>query len=322
MPGPARRRADRALPNVATFGNFTIDTVTYKGRSATAVLGGDCVYAAVGARIWGASVRAVGVIGNDYPLPWLRQLDAGGVDTRCVRRLSANHGLVAPMNYDEHQRRENERPELLRERKDWKERWRLFSPTPQDAQDCLAWANCVHLAAMPVERQSALLEYFHGTKDVITVDLPWSPDVMRPLELPPVEWASAVFLSDAELQGHFDGMGEGESVQRLFERGAKVVVIKHGKQGSTLYRQGDRRGVRVPAYVTEVVDPTGAGDAYCGGFAVGYWLTGEPLPAALYGTVSASFVIEGFSAGHALTLESQHAHQRLVSLEQQVEAIP
>jgi ribokinase len=221
------------------------------------------------------------------------------------------------MNYDEHQRRENERPDELWEREDWLERWRLFSPTPEDAGECRAWADCIHLAAMPVERQTALLEYFRDAEKSVTVDIPWSPGAMGPLDLPPVALASAIFLSDAELRGHFGGLPEEEAAKQLIERGAKLIAIKHGTRGSTIYRAGDRYGATVPAFRTTVLDPTGAGDAYCGGFAVGLWLTGDPLASALYGTVSASFVIEGFSAGHALAVESRQADERLNALRQQ-----
>ena len=52
----------------------------------------------------------------------------------------------------------------------------------------------------------------------------------------------------------------------------------------------------IPAYPAQVQDTTGAGDAYCGGFLAGYTLTGNPVTAALYGTVSASYVVEAIGA--------------------------
>ena len=64
----------------------------------------------------------------------------------------------------------------------------------------------------------------------------------------------------------------------------------------------------------KVVDTTGAGDAFCGGFQVGLFETGDPVQAALYGAVSASFVIEEFSPTHACLVNPQNARKRLVKI--------
>ncbi len=56
----------------------------------------------------------------------------------------------------------------------------------------------------------------------------------------------------------------------------------------------------IPAYPARVVDPTGAGDAFCGGFLAGYEATYDPLQGVLYGNVSASIVIEGTGPFYAL----------------------
>ena len=49
-----------------------------------------------------------------------------------------------------------------------------------------------------------------------------------------------------------------------------------------------------------VVNPTGAGDAFCGGFLAGYRETYDPLEAALCGNISASLVVEGSGPFYAL----------------------
>jgi ribokinase len=61
---------------------------------------------------------------------------------------------------------------------------------------------------------------------------------------------------------------------------------------------------------------TGAGDSFCGGFSVGYLKTGDAVEAAFYGTVSASFVIEGFGGLHALKIDRAQAKKRLTKLHQ------
>jgi sugar/nucleoside kinase (ribokinase family) len=302
-----------------SIGHFTIDSVGLpSGVQVSDLFGGDCVYGAVGAAIWGASVRTVSVIGSDYPEVWLNQLRARDIAVDTVRRIPGQHKLVAPMVYDEGWRRQNERdrgdaPSLM-SRSARARRWNRFSPEAKDAVSLVPWAEAVHVAGMPIRRQNAFLELFYG-RAIVTLDLPWPPQLYRPGMLPRVDLASAVMLSEAEMKGLFPRLTAGEVGAELLSRGARVVAIKRGARGSIVFHSGRKGGLTVPVFQTKVVDPTGAGDAYCGGFLVGLAETAHPEVAALYGTVAASFVIEGFGAGHSLTRTRLEAEQRLAQMQ-------
>jgi len=101
-------------------------------------------------------------------------------------------------------------------------------------------------------------------------------------------------------------------IQRLHDAGAQVVALRMGAHGS-LVSDGASL-VHVPALPAAVVDPTGAGNAYCGGFLAGYLQTGDVLTAARYGTVAASFLVEqaGLPPIHDQLRDA--ANQRLVAL--------
>ena len=308
---------------MATAGNFTIDSVTTSdGRYAGRSFGGDCVYAAVGARVWGAAVRVISVVGSDYPPEWLRLLDSNGIRTDLVRRIEAPHGLIAPMRYDDEGRRENERssaestPDIpIRP----SETWRTFSPTARDARPSLHEVDCMHLAPMPVESQNELLALAAGQVPLITLDIPWFPGRTRRGDLPEVGFASAVLLSEAEIVGHYPGSSAEDAAADLMRRGVGIVAVKQGGRGSVVFSHDRPEGVRLPVFQTKVVDPTGAGDAYCGGFGVGLSQRGDPISAGLYGTVAASFVIEGFGADYALRYGAPQALRRLDLLRSRIE---
>ena len=93
------------------------------------------------------------------------------------------------------------------------------------------------------------------------------------------------------------------ALHEIIKMGPKTVIIKRGEYGAFVYREGEKF-FYVPAYpVTEVVDPTGAGDTFAGGF-TGYLSTSENMDsfneikkAMLYGTITASFMVEDF--GHS-----------------------
>ncbi|MCA9928446.1 MAG: hypothetical protein KC419_08215, partial [Anaerolineales bacterium] len=103
-----------------------------------------------------------------------------------------------------------------------------------------------------------------------------------------------------------------QAAQTLCRWGAPLVVIKNGANG-VLVQEGEnghfdfaqrQRLTHIPAYHTpgdpRIVDVTGAGDSFCGGFMVGLASSGDPVQAAQMGVVSASLVIEGYGALYAL----------------------
>ena len=71
------------------------------------------------------------------------------------------------------------------------------------------------------------------------------------------------------------------------------------------------RLLEVPALPVVAIDPTGAGDAFCGGFLAGLMRTGDAFAAACFGTVSASFAVEAFGPFHLLGATPGSAAERL-----------
>jgi sugar/nucleoside kinase (ribokinase family) len=110
------------------------------------------------------------------------------------------------------------------------------------------------------------------------------------------------------------------AAETLCQWGARLVVIKHGPDGVIMLEGSGGRRTHLPAYHQpgdpRVVDVTGAGDAFCGGFMVGLAQTGVPLMAAQMGLVSASFAVEGYGALYALTHAADKKY-RLSALKRQ-----
>jgi sugar/nucleoside kinase (ribokinase family) len=106
---------------------------------------------------------------------------------------------------------------------------------------------------------------------------------------------TAFLPSEEEVYSLFEGRTRDLKViaETLAAYGCEYVVIKRGENGILLFEQVSRTFWEIPAYPVQVVDPTGAGDAFCGGFIAGLRLKYDPLEAALYGSVSASFKIQG-----------------------------
>jgi sugar/nucleoside kinase (ribokinase family) len=102
-----------------------------------------------------------------------------------------------------------------------------------------------------------------------------------------------------------------EMAEAIADLGCEIVVIKCGARGQLLYEAPSRKRWEVPAYPARVADPSGAGDAFCGGFLAGYRRTYDPLQAVMYGNVSASLTVEGSGPFYALSVLHGLADARL-----------
>ena len=112
------------------------------------------------------------------------------------------------------------------------------------------------------------------------------------------------------------------AARKVLDMGPKALVIKHGEYGATIFfREGEFGGThhpfRAPAMpLEEVVDPTGAGDSFAGGF-MGYIasqpkLTRSVLKQAMfYGSVMGSFAVERFGTERLQSLTREQVEERL-----------
>jgi sugar/nucleoside kinase (ribokinase family) len=123
-----------------------------------------------------------------------------------------------------------------------------------------------------------------------------------------------IILNDQEIR-QLTGMANLIAGGReILEKGPRVVVIKKGEHGAIMMQK--QSVFSAPAYpVNNVVDPTGAGDSFAGGF-VGYLARRgvfddrEIRKAMIYGTVIASFNVEDFSFNRLVNLSEADLQRR------------
>jgi sugar/nucleoside kinase (ribokinase family) len=113
------------------------------------------------------------------------------------------------------------------------------------------------------------------------------------------------------------------AADRLIQQGARAVIVKKGEHGA-LFRSREERFI-TPAYPVELlVDPTGAGDSFAGGF-LGYLASrgtgdGRALRQALAcGATMASVAIEGFSPSRVAEVEPDVISRRVETLHSMVD---
>ena len=100
--------------------------------------------------------------------------------------------------------------------------------------------------------------------------------------------------------------------------GVEYIVIKNGEYGSTLWSNGLK--FSAPAFkVTNIIDPTGAGDSFAGGF-TGYLTKSNQIDlqtfktAMVYGNAMGSFAVENFSVDKLLNLTTDEIENRVQNI--------
>ncbi|MCC7358656.1 MAG: carbohydrate kinase family protein [Anaerolineales bacterium] len=286
-------------------------------------LGGNAVYAAVGARLWADSVGLVARIGSNYPREWLPRLAERGLDTSGIVRDPGpldNRTFYAyrtpevrdDLNPAAHFARVGcpFPPALAGYATSTEGQTSRDQPGPlgvraSDVPAHYLQAHGFHLSPFDFSVQYSFPAWLRQ-QGVGTITCDPSVRFMLPeLEADVahiLRHVDAFLPSEMETRGFFaEPLSDlWAAVEAFGALGAPVVVLKLGARGQYVYDTAGRRRWRVPAYPARVVDVTGAGDAYCGGFLVGFAQTGDPVEAAVRGCVTASLVVEGTGALYAL----------------------
>ncbi len=314
-------------------------SITPTGQMRLDVPGGNLIYAAVGLAIWepDPSPGLIARVGEDFPQEWLAELGRRGFDTRGIRVLPDAIDLRSFYFYSDRNTRLTGDPvahfgrlgqpipkSLLGYRPaaaplDSRTRLGPTSLRQADIPEDYLNAHLAHLCPLDYLTHS-LLPAVLRQAGFITITLDPSPGTMTPTfwdDIPAlVNGLTAFIPAENEVQSLFHGRGADlwEMAAALAAYGCEFVVIKRGERGQLLYDSASRTRWEIPAYPARFVDPTGAGDAFCGGFLAGYHLTFDPLEAVLHGNVSASLVVEGSGAYFALDALPGLARARLDAL--------
>lgn len=299
-------------------------------------MGGNALYAAVGARVWSESVGLLARVGETYPAGWLDTLKRHGLDVSGVRMVPGKQDMRTFYAYvNPHTRVDTDPahhfariglplPEELGDYvhstpgQDGPDEYEPLAVRPDDWPQAFNGARGLHSSPISI-RTHANLPARARQSGVACITIDPGERYMLPHLRPHIEALLEnvdVFMpSEMEVRSLLSGVNLWDAALEFARHGPHIVVVKVGDQGALVYERDYGRRTHVPPYPAFVVDVTGAGDSFCGGFLVGLAETGNAVRAALYGTVSASFVIEGYGALYALTANRKEAERRLAFLE-------
>ena len=296
-------------PKIVCLGRLTIDDVVLPdGTYFPNCPGGNALYASLGARLWEPATEMVVSVGNDLPEETWQQIAQSGYRMDGFRNqpVPTMHNRIA---YDQQGGRQ------------WTHFFsdqvsNILSPVPEAIPAHYLQAQIFLVQAMTVEAQERLIPWLRqNTRGLIALDLKETMITGNEERLARLISQVDIFMPSQEEARFLAQNEDWPNVARRFANlGPRVVAIKLNRDGSLVYDAINERVYATLAYPVSVVDATGAGDAFCGGFLATFLRDPDDLKTCLRaGAVSSSFAISGYGTQRLASTSREEARSRLES---------
>lgn len=289
--------------SILCVGSVALDSVETPFGSAERVLGGSAVYFAAAATAF-HPVDLVGVVGDDYPLAELDFLARRGADLAGIQEAEGESFFWAGRyHYD------------LNTRDTLETRLGVFADFQPRIPDGYRDARYVFLGNIDPVLQHDVLDQVDSPEIVACDTMNYWIEGSRDALLALLERVDILMVNDEEVRQLAGESNLLKAARWVQERGPDTVVVKKGEHGAILF--GDDWLFYVPGFpLEEVFDPTGAGDAFAGGFMGYLGNAGSTRPpdlrrAMVYGSALGSFACERFSVDRLQEIERAHIHDRV-----------
>lgn len=292
-------------------GSLAFDAIETPFGKTDKIIGGASPYISLAASQLGVKPQLVSVVGNDFPEEFLNILSSKGVDLEGVKIDKNNKTMFWAGVYNEDM---NQRTTLKTELNCFE----TFSPkVPESYQD----ADVLMLGNITPSIQKTIIEQFKQRPKMIIMDTMnfWMDTTPNELE-ETIRMVDVLTINDEEarqLSGEFVLL---KAAKKILAKGLKYLIIKKGDNGALLF-SADGKMFSAPALILDtVVDPTGAGDSFAGGFAGYIAAKGKTdfetvKSAIIAGSVMGSFCCEKFGTENLQVITEEQIKARVKQFE-------
>lgn len=275
--------------SLLVVGSLALDTIETPFGKVEDVLGGSAVYISVSASYFAEPVRLVGVVGSDFPKSAIEFLENKNVDLEGLQIINAGKTFRwgGKYHYD------------LNVRDTLYTHLNVFEHFKPVIPETYKKSSYVCLGNIDPVLQKCVIEQIQNPRLVIGDTMNFWINGKRKELLDALKLMDVLILNDSEARLLSNEPNLIRAAKLIMKMGPKIVIIKKGEHGATLIT--DKTIFSAPAYPLENInDPTGAGDAFAGGF-IGWIAKTDDLSeenlkrAVIYGSTLASFCVEKFS---------------------------
>jgi sugar/nucleoside kinase (ribokinase family) len=279
---------------ITVVGSVAYDSIETPAGRRERCLGGAATYFSLSASFF-TDVRVIAVVGEDFGAEQEDVLLKRNIDTRGIERAAGKSFFWEGSYMDN-----------LNEAKTHKTDLNVFASFEPKIPEAYRDSDFLFLANIDPVLQRRVREAMPGVKLVAGDTMNYWIKDHKPALLEVLKGLDILLINDTEARMLAANDNLVQAARAVMAMGPSSLIVKHGEYGATLFHKappntdGAEKTFRAPALpLEEVVDPTGAGDSFAGGF-FGY-LASQPevTPAAyrnamFYGSVMGSFAVERF----------------------------
>ncbi|WP_262245991.1 PfkB family carbohydrate kinase [Parapedobacter soli] len=292
--------------SLVIIGTIAYDAIETPFGKTDKIVGGAATFAGLAAAYLYDRVKLIGVVGEDFGEDNLGILRSKGIDLHGVQVKQGEKSFFWSGKYHNDM---NSRDTLVTELNVLAD----FDPVvPDSYQDC----EYLLLGNLTPQVQLTTLDRLQRKPRLVVLDtMNFWMDIALDDLLRVLKRVDVLTINDAEarqLSGEYSLV---KAAEKILELGPRYLIIKKGEHGALLF--GDDRVFAAPALpLAEVYDPTGAGDAFAGGF-VGYLARvgtvnfNNMKNAVIFGSALASFCVEKFGTERLRELDNELINQRI-----------
>ena len=296
--------------SLTVVGSIAYDAVKTPTGQRERMLGGAATHFSLAASFFD-EVRVVGPVGDDFDAESWATLRTRGTLTDDVEHVEGGKtffwsGVYPTANF-------NQRETLVTD-------LNVFETFAPKLSEAATQCDVLFLANIQPDLQRQVREQCSGARFVAMDSMDLWINIARESLQQTMRGVDCLILNDEELELLTSAPNTLQAAEELLSWGLTSVVAKQGKYGAQLFTKDGQ--FAIPAYpLHDVVDPTGAGDSFAGGFvgyvaAAGGDATHEVLVNAMaYGTALASYNVEAFGTERVSTLTAPEIEERIGVLE-------
>jgi len=292
--------------SLLAIGTIAYDDVFTPYGEVKMIEAGSCTYIAMAATQLVKPVQLVSIIGGDYNQDFLNDLKRRGADLDGVEVVPDGKSFFWAGRYHDDMMGRDTLDTQLNVLAD-------FNPKLPSAYRN---TDYVMLGNLSPQVQMQVIEQMESKPKLIALDTMnfWMDIAMEPLK-EVLKRIDVLVINDEEARQLSGELSLLKAAAKIVDMGPRILIIKKGEHGALLF-DGDKLFSAPALLLPTVVDPTGAGDTFAGGF-MGYLAATDDTSfanlkrAIIYGSAMASFVVEDFGTRRMQGLNKEMVDARI-----------
>lgn len=291
--------------DVLAVGTVALDSIETPHGSVEQALGGSATYITVAASHLASQVCLVAAVGGDFPQPYVDAMQSAGIDLSGLEIHEEDHTFAWAGRYHDDL---NQRDTLFTDLNVLER----FQPKISSSQ---RKSRIVCLGNLDPAIQIDVLDQMENPDFVVCDTMNYwinkTPESLRVV----LGRIDCLMINDSEAREITGESNLIRAAQLVREMGPDVLVIKKGEHGALLF--AEESVFSLPAFpLTRILDPTGAGDAFMGGFA-GYLAQNSDITidvlkqGVVHGSALASYTVEEFGPDRLFSVVAEEIKDRV-----------